>query len=342
MSKWLGNYPENPTINFKFMSLNLNQVPTTLGSASLAVFKANDATESTSGATLSVDFDGTTGLNHVNIVGTDAFYATGNDFQVTLADGTVGGSSVIGMPLRDFSIQNRYGTVDLAISVPNPTDGTIGLVTTKTGYSLAADQSAVTIGTVNSSASANPTGGTIDLVVLTTDITTKTGYSLAADQSAVTIGTVSSSIAANPTGGTVELAIVTNTAVDVSTKTGYSLSADQSAVTIGTVNSSASANPTGGTIDLAILVSGGTTDLVTNAGTLLQTLSRAEPGQGNPAATTDSFSKNDYLYKWARNKKDNNGTESNIYADNGITVDQKSTVSSDGTTATIGEIVTGA
>jgi hypothetical protein len=73
---------------------------------------------------------------------------------------------------------------------------------------------------------------------------------------------------------------------------------------------------------------GGTADYVINAGTLLQTLSRGEPGQGAPAATTDSFTKNDYLYKAFRNKKDNNGTESNIYNDAGDTVDHKSTVSS--------------
>lgn len=88
--------------------------------------------------------------------------------------------------------------------------------------------------------------------------------------------------------------------------------------------------------------SGGTVDFVTLTGTIGQSLARVEPGQGNPPATTDSWTKNDYLYKALRNKKTNNGTNFDIYNDAGDTVDQRSSVSSDGTTATIGELSSGA
>jgi hypothetical protein len=68
---------------------------------------------------------------------------------------------------------------------------------------------------------------------------------------------------------------------------------------------------------------------------------RAEPGQGAPPASADMATKVDYLYKWTRNKKDNDGTTTNFYADDGSTVDHKQTVSESGGTVTKGEIVTG-
>lgn len=69
---------------------------------------------------------------------------------------------------------------------------------------------------------------------------------------------------------------------------------------------------------------------------------RGEPGQGAPAVNPDAMTKLDYLYKAFRNKVTQTATELQIFADNGSTVDHKSTVSDDGTTFTRGEIATGA
>lgn len=69
---------------------------------------------------------------------------------------------------------------------------------------------------------------------------------------------------------------------------------------------------------------------------------RAEPGQGAPGATISAFAKIDYLYKAWRNKSTQTATTLSLYDDAGTTVDQASTVSDDGTTATRGEIGTGA
>jgi hypothetical protein len=68
---------------------------------------------------------------------------------------------------------------------------------------------------------------------------------------------------------------------------------------------------------------------------------RAEPGQGAPAASADIVTKIDYLYKWTRNKKDNDGSVTKFYADDGTTVDHKQTTSESAGTVTKGEIVTG-
>lgn len=67
----------------------------------------------------------------------------------------------------------------------------------------------------------------------------------------------------------------------------------------------------------------------------------AEPGQGTPAATAALAEKIGYLYKAFRNRKTQTSSTFSLYADDGTTVDQKSTVSDNGTTAERGEIVTG-
>lgn len=73
----------------------------------------------------------------------------------------------------------------------------------------------------------------------------------------------------------------------------------------------------------------------------LATDTYAEPGQGAPAATTSLAAKINYVYKAWRNKTEQTATTLSLYDDAGTTVDQKATVSDDGTTATKGEIGTG-
>jgi hypothetical protein len=68
---------------------------------------------------------------------------------------------------------------------------------------------------------------------------------------------------------------------------------------------------------------------------------RSEPGQGAPPVSATWLEKIDYLYKAWRNKKTQTATEQNIFADNTTTVDQKASVSSDGTTVTVGEMGSG-
>jgi hypothetical protein len=67
----------------------------------------------------------------------------------------------------------------------------------------------------------------------------------------------------------------------------------------------------------------------------------AEPGQGAPAATTSLAAKINYLFKWVRNKKTNDGSTTKFYDDAGTTVDHKQTTSSAAGTVTKGEIESG-
>lgn len=73
----------------------------------------------------------------------------------------------------------------------------------------------------------------------------------------------------------------------------------------------------------------------------LATDTYAEPGQGTPAATATLAAKINYLYKSWRNKKDNDGSTTKLYADDTTTVDQKQTTSEAAGTVTKGEWTTG-
>jgi hypothetical protein len=75
---------------------------------------------------------------------------------------------------------------------------------------------------------------------------------------------------------------------------------------------------------------------------VIRTDTNAEPGQGAPPATATLEQKVDYLYKAWRNKTEQTATQYSLYDDAGTTIDQKATVSDDATTATKGEVGTGA
>lgn len=67
----------------------------------------------------------------------------------------------------------------------------------------------------------------------------------------------------------------------------------------------------------------------------------AEPGQEAPAATNTIRKMLHFLFKAWRNKSTETATTYSLYADDGTTVDQKSTNSDDGTTFTSGEVGSG-
>lgn len=69
---------------------------------------------------------------------------------------------------------------------------------------------------------------------------------------------------------------------------------------------------------------------------------RGEPGQGAPPVNPDLATKIDYLYKAWRNKKTQTATLLSIFADDAVTVDHKSVIADDGTTASRAEMATGA
>lgn len=74
---------------------------------------------------------------------------------------------------------------------------------------------------------------------------------------------------------------------------------------------------------------------------VMETDTHTEVGQGAPPATASYKQMFQHLYKAWRNKKDNDGNTTNLYADDGTTVDQKQTTSESGGTVTKSEWVSG-
>jgi hypothetical protein len=124
----LGDRAEDSTIDFKFPTRNVSAAPATLaGTPVISVYKANGTTESVAGVTLTVDFDGKTGMHHVRIdTSADAFYAIANDYDVVITTGTVNSVSVVGYPVASFSIENRFTNVNQINDVPVIGVGTSG------------------------------------------------------------------------------------------------------------------------------------------------------------------------------------------------------------------------
>lgn len=105
---FLGDYDPSAIIDKKFSSFGTS--PVTLGGTpTVGILKSNGTALTTLGVTLTTDFGGRTGSNHLraDLSQDTAFYATGNDFDAIFLTGTVGGTSVVGLPIISFSINHR-------------------------------------------------------------------------------------------------------------------------------------------------------------------------------------------------------------------------------------------
>ena len=107
---------------------------------------------------------------------------------------------------------------------------------------------------------------------------------------------------------------------------------------VASVSGNVDGNVTGSVGSLAAQAK---TDVNTEVVDALATDTYAEPGQGAPAATASISNKLGYVYKFLRNKIITSATLIEVYNDAGAVVDQKSTISDDGTDFTRGEFGTG-
>lgn len=103
-----GDFTLGDTIDFKFNTVSAGVPFTLAGTPSLAAYVDNGTTQITAGLTLTVDFDGKTGLNNVRVVASGANgFAAGTNVSIQIEAGTVDGNSVVGMVVGEFSIENR-------------------------------------------------------------------------------------------------------------------------------------------------------------------------------------------------------------------------------------------
>lgn len=114
---YLGDISLGDTIDFKFTTVTTTGAPTTLASSPvISAYPDNSTTQLTAGITLSVDFDSVTGLNNVRVVASNGNgYAAGSNYALVITTGTVGGTSVVGYVIGEFSIQARSALMPATI-----------------------------------------------------------------------------------------------------------------------------------------------------------------------------------------------------------------------------------
>lgn len=137
------DYALEETIDFKFTTRSFSTgVPTTLGGTpAIEVYEDNSVTQITAAETLTVDFDGITGLNNLRIAATAANgFEAGKSYAAVISAGTVGGVSVVGEVVAQFSIQRspvNWGKVTAPTTAVDLSATDIQLcdtVTTLTGH----------------------------------------------------------------------------------------------------------------------------------------------------------------------------------------------------------------
>lgn len=148
---YLGDITPGKTIDFTFNTRAASGAPITLaGTPEVRAYNGSSTTEDADGITLTVDFDGVTGLNRV-AVDTSAdgtFYAAGSNIRLVVSAGTVDGVSVVGTTLAEFSIANRSAlrpsTADRTLAVDGSGQATVGAVANNAITQAAIQDGAIT------------------------------------------------------------------------------------------------------------------------------------------------------------------------------------------------------
>ena len=96
-------------------------IPTTLaGTPVLSVLEENNATPITAGVSVSVDRATVVGMNQATIVATDANgYEVGKSYAIYISTGTVGGTSVVGEVVGEFTIQLTHSGIKKNVAMAN-------------------------------------------------------------------------------------------------------------------------------------------------------------------------------------------------------------------------------
>jgi hypothetical protein len=109
MSKHLGDYDAATVVYGKFTTYQPSTGAsfTLAGSPAIQVYKDNSTTQSSSGVTLTTDFDSVTGFNHfaVDTSSDGTFYSAGSFFDVMLSAGSVNSVNVAGSAIASFTLR---------------------------------------------------------------------------------------------------------------------------------------------------------------------------------------------------------------------------------------------
>jgi|SRR6185503_2338328 len=107
----LGDFDTSAVVYGKFTTYrpSTGATFTLAGTPALSVYKDNSATQSTTGVTLTADFDSVTGLNHfaIDTSADGTFYAAGSFFDIVITTGTVDSVSVTGSVVGSFTLRKN-------------------------------------------------------------------------------------------------------------------------------------------------------------------------------------------------------------------------------------------
>lgn len=111
MASSLGDFDASAVIYGKFTTFrpSTGAAFTLGGTPALSVYKDNSTTQSTTGVTLTADFDSVTGLNHyaIDTSADGTFYSAGSFFSIVITTGTVDSVSVVGSVVDSFTIRKN-------------------------------------------------------------------------------------------------------------------------------------------------------------------------------------------------------------------------------------------
>lgn len=316
---YLGDVALGDTLDTKFTTVSTTGAPTTLaGTPVISAYVGNSLTQITAGITLTVDFDGLTGLHNIRVVASSGNgYATASNYQLVITTGTVGGTSVVGYRIAEFSIENRAG-----------------LRPTTAGRTLdvsAGGEAGVDWANVGSPTTAlNLSATNIDVDQIVASVSGAVG-SVTGAVGSVT-GAVGSVAAGGITAGSFGAGAIDAAAIAADAITAAKIAngaIDAATFAAGAINAAATA------ADFLAEVNAEVVDA-------LATDTYAEPGQGTPAATASLATKIGYVAKAWRNRHTQTATEYALYGDDAVTKDQEAAVSDDGVTFERGEVSTGA
>lgn len=315
---YLGDYAEDSTgLVFKFTTRTSAGVPDTLGGTPVvSIFKANSTSSSTAGLTLTADFAGITGLNNVAVdLSSTAFYAAAQDYQAVITTGSVNGVSVVGEVVAEFSISHRYMRGTDSASTHTSTDiqdllpSNFSTVGVSSGLLDANMQAIVdsTAGAENLSDAFNGTGG-VTLSLSQLAITnTGAGACILLTGSGSGDGIDFTRTGAGEMFGTNIVSTYQDiidgrlTAYGPSTHTSTDITDVLSSYGVSTQTS---------------------TDINDQMLDVIATDTYALLGQAAVTATPTIAQALMWLYKKSRNRMDNDGTTTQLYADDETTVDQ--------------------
>lgn len=109
--KHMGDYDTSAVIYGKFTTFrpSTGAAYTLGGTPALSVYKDNSTTQSTTGVTLTADFDSVTGLNHfaIDTSADGTFYSAGSFFDIVITTGTVDSVSVVGSVVASFTLRKN-------------------------------------------------------------------------------------------------------------------------------------------------------------------------------------------------------------------------------------------